>query len=49
MKMRHCEAEMAERAEAYLEFAAEISEQLTGRAGAATLLKRGRVALQASA
>jgi len=48
-EMRHCEPEAAERAEAFLEFAAEVSEQLTGRAGAATLLKRGRVALQASA
>lgn len=48
-EMRHCDADTAEHAEAYLEFAAEVSEQLTGRAGAATLLKRGRVALQASA
>ncbi len=48
-EMRHCEADLTDNAEAYLEVAAEISEKLTGQAGAATLLKRGRVALQASA
>ncbi len=48
-EMRHCEADLGDNAESYLEFAAEVSQQLTGQAGAATLLKRGRVALQASA
>lgn len=48
-ELRHCDADTAGNAEAYLELAAEISGQLTGRAGAETLLKRGRVALQASA
>jgi hypothetical protein len=48
-EMRHCEPDLADNAEAFLEFAAEVSEKLTGQAGAATLLKRGRVALQASA
>ncbi len=48
-ELRHCDADTADNAEAYLEVAAEVSEQLTGHAGAETLLKRGRVALQASA
>jgi len=48
-EMRHCDPELVDHAESYLELAAEVSEKLTGQAGAATLIKRGRVALQASA
>jgi len=48
-ELRVCEPEAAENAEAYLTNACQITELLMGDTASSTLLKRGRVALQASA
>lgn len=48
-ELRICDAGLKENAEAYLSAAAQIAELVEGEAAANILLKRGRVALQATA